>query len=169
MALCMSIGFGAINAFIAIYAQSHGIQNPGFYFMVQAIALLVSRTFVGRLADRVSRAAVIIPGIVVMAVALAMLPVADGFQIFSISAALYGIGFGAAQPASMALLFDRIRQEHRGLATGTYFMGFDLGVIIGAIALGFVTQEWGFAVMWSVTAVCAMLALAGFFLDRRKR
>lgn len=169
MALCMSIGFGAINAFIAIYAQSHRIQNPGFYFMVQAVALLVSRTFVGRLADRLSRAAVIIPGVILMAAALAMLPVADSFCVFSISAALYGIGFGAAQPASMALLFDRIRQEHRGLATGTYFMGFDLGVIIGAIALGLVTEKWGFGVMWSVTAVCAMLALAGFFLDRRNR
>ena len=128
MALCMGIGYGAINAFISIFAQSRGIQNPGFYFMVQAIALLVSRTFAGRLADRVGRAIVIIPGVILMAVALAMLPLAHGFPYFVISASLFGIGFGSAQPATMALLIDRIRPEQRGLATGTYFTGFDVGL-----------------------------------------
>jgi MFS family permease len=169
MALCMSIGFGAINAFIAIFAQSRGVQNPGFYFMVQAIALLVSRMFVGRLADRVSRAAVIIPGVILMAVALAMLPLTNGFQAFAISASLYGIGFGAAQPSSMALLFDRIRPEQRGLATSTYFMGFDVGVVIGTLLLGVVSLHWGFGVMWSISAACALLALVGILMDRHSR
>ncbi len=82
MALCMGIGYGAINAFISIFARSRGVQNPGFYFMIQAIALLVSRTFAGRLADRAGRTIVIIPGVILMAMALAMLPLAHGFPYF---------------------------------------------------------------------------------------
>ena len=166
MALCMGIAFGAVNAFISIFAQSRGIQNPGFYFMVQALALLVSRTFAGRFADRYSRVIVIVLGSVLMAAALAMLPLAQRFPDFAISASLFGIGFGSAQPATMALLIDRIRPEQRGLATGTYFTGFDAGFIIGSILMGLVSQHWGFSVMWLISAACTLLILAGIMSDR---
>ncbi len=165
-ALCMGVGFGTINAFIAIFAQSRGVQNPGFYFMVQAIALLISRTFAGRLADRYGRAVAIIPGIILMAAAVALLPSAYGFSSFIISASLFGLGFGSAQPATMALLIDRVRPEQRGLATSTYFTGFDVGISIGAILLGVVSQYSGFAVMWSISAACTLLGLAGLLADR---
>jgi MFS family permease len=167
IALCLGIGFGVINAFISIFAQSRGVQNPGFYFMVQAIALLGSRTFAGRLADRYGRAIVIIPGVILMVVALALLPLARGFPYFIISASLFGTGFGAAQPATMALLIDRVRPEQRGLATSTYFTGFDGGISIGAILLGVVSQHWGFGVMWLISAACTLFGLAGIMVDRR--
>ncbi|PKN66691.1 MAG: hypothetical protein CVU57_05440 [Deltaproteobacteria bacterium HGW-Deltaproteobacteria-15] len=168
MALCMGVGLGAVHSFIAIFATSRGIQNPGFYFMVQAVALLVSRTFAGRLADRHGRAIVIIPGCILMAAALAMLPLAHGFPCFIISASLFGIGFGSAQPTTMALLIDRIRPEQRGLATSTYFTGFDVGFIIGTVLLGAVSEHWGFAVMWPIAAACTLLCLAGIMADRRR-
>ncbi len=166
-ALCMGIGFGTITAFISIFAQSRGVQNPGFYFMVQAIALLVSRMFAGRLADQYGRAIAIIPGVILMAAALALLPLAHGFPYFVISASLFGIGFGSAQPATMALLIDRVRPEQRGLATGTYFTGFDAGISIGSILLGVVSQHCGFGVMWPISAVCTLLGLAGLVADSR--
>jgi MFS family permease len=166
MALCMGMGFGTLSAFISIFAQSRGLQNPGFYFMVQAIALLIARTFAGRLADRRGRAAAIIPGIILMAVALALLPLAYSFHDFAISASFFGFGFGMAQPATMALLIDRVRPEQRGLATGTYFSGFDAGISVGSILLGVVSQYWGFGVMWSISAACTLLGLAGLLADR---
>ena len=168
IALCMGMGFGTINAFISIFAQPRGVANPGFYFMVQATALLISRTFAGRLADRRGRAVVIVPGIILMAAALALLPLAHGFPHFVVSASLFGLGFGMAQPATMALLIDRVRPEQRGLATGTYFTGFDAGISIGALLLGLVNQHWGFGVMWPLTAVCTLLGLAGLLAVRRR-
>ena len=46
-AACLGIGFGPLGAFIAIYAQSRGIENPGIFFTAQAIALLLARAFSG--------------------------------------------------------------------------------------------------------------------------
>ena len=169
MAFCMGIGFGSINAFIAIFARSRGVQNPGFYFMVQAVALLVSRVFAGRLADRYGRAVAIIPGVLLMALAIVLLPLALGFPDFVISASLFGMGFGSVQPATMAWLIDRVRPEQRGLATSTYFMGFDGGISSGAILLGVVSQHWGFGVMWSISATCTLLGLTGVMVDHRQR
>jgi MFS family permease len=169
MALCMGMGFGTVNAFIAIFAQPRGVQNPGFFFMVQAVALLASRTFAGRLADRYGRATVIVPGLILMAAALAMLPPVHAFAYFVVSAFLFGLGFGAAQPAVMALLVDRVSSEQRGLATSTYFTGFDAGISIGSILLGLVSQRWGFGIMWPLAAACTLLGLAGLMADRRQR
>jgi MFS family permease len=166
-ACCMGIGFGTVQGFISIFAQSRGIQNPGFYFMAQAVALLLSRAFSGRLADRYGRLVVIVPGVVLMALALVLLPTAYGFASFILSAALFGIGYGSAQPASMALLIDRIRSEQRGVATGTYFTGFDSGFIIGTILMGVVNQHWGPGAMWSISALCTLLGLAGTLAYRR--
>ena len=166
MAFCMGIGLGSISAFIAIFSQSRGVENPGFYFMVQAIALLLSRTFTGRLADRAGRTFVIVPGVILMAAALSILPLLQGFHYFVISASLFGIGFGSAQPATMALLIDRVAPAQRGLATGTYFTGFDLGFIIGTMLMGVVCKHWGFGVMWSIAAAFTLLSLAGIFADR---
>lgn len=168
MALCMGIGFGPILAFIAIFAQERGIQNPGFYFMAQAAALLVSRLFTGRLADRFGRFTVIVPGVILMVIGLAILPLEGGLPLFIISASLFGLGFGSAQPASMALLFDRIRPEERGVATGTYFTGFDIGFIIGTLFMGVISRHWGYPAMWSISAACTQLTLAGILADRRR-
>jgi len=166
--LCMGMGLGAINAFIAIFAQPRGVANPGFYFMVQSVALLISRTFAGRISDRYGRVATIIPGIVLMTIALSILPVANGYYLFLITALLFGFGFGTAQPSVMALLIDRVNLDQRGLATSTYFIGFDLGLAMGAILLGLVSQRWGFGVMWPVAAALTLLSLAGLLLDRRR-
>jgi MFS family permease len=162
MALCMGMGFGAVSSFIAIFARLRGFHNPGFYFMIQAIALLFSRICAGRMADRYGRRVVIIPGLIFGAIALVLLPFAQGLPIFVVSASLFGFGFGAAQPATMALLIDRVRPEKRGLATGTYYTGFDAGVSIGSILLGAISQHLGFAVMWPLAAGCILLGLLGF-------
>lgn len=167
MALCMGMGFGTLSAFIAIFSQSRGLQNPGLYFMVQAIFLLISRTFAGRLADRKGRAAAILPGVILMAVGLALLPWARSLVGFVVSAALFGFGFGMAQPATMALLIDLVPPEKRGLATGTYFTGFDAGIAIGSILLGVASEHWGFGAMWSISAACTLLGLAGLLAVRR--
>ncbi len=166
--LCMGMGLGAVNAFIAIFSQPRGVANPGFYFMVQSVALFISRTFAGRLSDRYGRAATIIPGIILMTIALSILPVVHGYHLFLLTASLFGFGFGTAQPSVMALLIDRVHLDQRGLATSTYFIGFDLGLSIGAILLGLVSQRWGFGVMWPVAATLTLLGLAGLLLDRRR-
>ena len=158
-ALCLGLGFGPLNAFIAIFAQSRGVHNPGLYFTVQAVALLLARTFAGRLADRRGRAVAIVPGIILMALALGLLPLADDFPHFILSASLFGLGFGSAQPATMALLIDRVRSEQRGLAASTYFTGFDAGISAGAFLLGIVAERWGFGVMWLASAGCTLMGL----------
>jgi MFS family permease len=161
MAFCLGLGIGPVNTFLAIYAQSRGMGNPGLFFSVQAAALLLSRTFAGRVADRRGRAYVIVPGTIAAAFGVLLLPLATRPELFLLSAVLWGMGFGCAQPASMALLVDRVHGEERGLALSTYFMGFDIGIGLGAVGLGVVSQAFGWEVMWPLSAGFVLLGLLG--------
>jgi len=165
-ALCLGFGHGATMSFLSIFAESRGLGNPGFYFTVQAVALLISRAFCGQLADRYGRSFTIVPGMVAAAIALALLPMAHDLPLFMLSAALFGLGFGAAQPATMALLVDRVPARQRGLGMSTYFTGFDTGITLGSIMLGVVAQRWGFGVMWTLAGAGTLFGLLGILRAR---
>ncbi|MHB1133096.1 MAG: MFS transporter [Chloroflexota bacterium] len=164
--LCLGTGFGPVNSFIAIYASSHGIANPGLFFTVQALALIVSRPLAGRLADQRGRKAVLVPGVIMAALGIGILPLATDWPIFLLAAALYGAGFGASQPATMALIIDRVSAQERGMAMSTYFTGFDLGISISSYALGIVVEAWGFGPMWLIAAATTLLGLFGLLPGR---
>jgi MFS family permease len=168
VAFCLGLGIGPLNTFLSIFASGRGIDNPGFYFTVQAGALLLTRTFAGRLADKKGKGRVIVPGMIGAAVAIALLPLAYDLPHFFISAVLWRVGFGSAQPASPALLVDTTSQSQRGLALSTYFMGFDVGIGIGAIGLGFLSQTVGWEFMWPVSAACVPRGLLGVLWSRAK-
>ena len=167
-ALCLGLGFGPLGAFIAIFAQSRGIGNPGVYFTAQALALILARTLAGPIADRRGREFVMVPGILISALSIAILPFVDGLPLFLVAAALFGVGFGIAQPATMALLVDRVPSEKRGLAMSTYFLGFDLGIALGSIGLGFVSQLIGLDAIWFIAAACTLAGLGGLLVGRRQ-
>jgi len=167
-ALCFGMGFGPVGAFLAIFAQARGIANPGILFTVQALAVILSQLVAGRLADRRGRAFVMVPGTVILSLGLGMLLFAHGLTEFLVAAALYGFGQGSAQPASIALLFDRVRPEQRGLAMSTYYLGFDLGISLGSIGLGQVAQIFGLEAVWPIAAGCTLLGLFGLLAERNR-
>jgi MFS family permease len=160
-ALFLGMAQSSVTTFMAIFATSRGIENPGFYFTVQAVMLLISRTFSGRFADKYGRASAIIPGIIAMSLALVLLPLMHSILGFMVSAAFIGLGFGTAQPATMALLVDQVNSNQRGLGFATYSMGYDGGMFLGSVIFGVVSQVWGFNVMWPLVAACVLLGLFG--------
>ena len=164
--MCIGLGLGTVQTFVALFALPRGLPNPGVFFTVQAIGVLISRTFSGYVADRYGRASVLIPGILLMVIGLVLLPWAHSAQFFLCTAALYGIGYGSSMPTSMALLIDCVRPEQRGLASSTYWLGLDVGVAGGAMLMGLVSQHFGFGPMWIVAAGCTLLALAGLLKAR---
>jgi MFS family permease len=161
MAFCLGMGVGPILAFIAIFARHRGVDNPGLFFTVQALALMVSRTFTGRLSDRRGRVFVIVPGLISIAIGLLVLPFAHSLLHLMLSAAFIGFGFGSAQPATMALTVDLVSRDERGMAVATYYLGFDSGISTGAFAIGALASSFGFNAAWVISAACVLLGLFG--------
>jgi MFS family permease len=161
LAFCLGMAVGPVTAFIAIFARQRGVDNPGLFFTIEAIALMVSRTFSGRLSDRHGRAFVLVPGLIGIAAGLLLLPFTHNLFELLLAAAFIGLGFGSAQPATMALTVDLVSPDERGMAVSTYFLGFDSGISAGSFALGAIVTSFGFGVAWVVAAGCVLLGLLG--------
>jgi MFS family permease len=160
---CLMMTYGAVMAFLAIYAQSRG-ANPGIFFLLMAAVIALARGYAGRLSDRVGRSPVAAAGLVVAAAALAVLASGGGLAVLAAAGALYGLGLGTAQPAAMAWCTDLVTPDERGKALGTFYAAFELGIASGAIGFGAVLARSSFAVMFlsaaAVTLTGAALAVS---------
>ena len=151
IAVCMTMTFGVVVSFLPLFVQAHQLGNPGLFFTVYSIAVVVSRPFAGRLSDRFGRPAVIIPGMLLLAAAMTILAFSTS-QFGMLSAAvLQGFGFGGVQPSLMAQVVDRSTDHDRGPALATLMGAFDVGVGLSSIGLGLVLEATSF----SVTFLCA--------------
>jgi predicted MFS family arabinose efflux permease len=78
------------------------------------------------------------------------------------SAVLYGIGFGSAQPALQAATIRLARPDRRGVANASLLTATDLGIGLGAIMLGWVSQYMNYQVLFTVSAVSVAFSLLLF-------
>lgn len=165
-----AVTYGSIVSFLPLYAFSMKItDNPGVFFTVYAVVLIVARGFTGQAADRYGRGAVIAPGLLLVAVALWVLAVADSLALLLLVAVLYGLAFAAVQPAIMAMVVDRAAPHRRGAAMGTFSAAMDLGIGGGSIMWGVVAQTAGYHAMYVASGSVALLALAVFLVGMRGR
>jgi MFS family permease len=164
----VSLTYGSLVSFLSLFAQEQGITNPGIFFTVFAVTLILVRAFAGKLSDKKGRKVVILPGMILIVCGLLVLSTASALNIFLIAALLYGLGFGLVHPSLMALLVDSVSEEGRGAAMGTFTAAFDLGIGMGSIILGFVLQYFGFQVMYSLAGLIVLAGAVLLIADNRK-
>lgn len=164
----LSVAYGGITTFLPLYGASIQV-NSGTFFLVYALALTLARPIAGKLSDRLGEAYVIIPGLGVTVLSLVVLGFSENLFGVIAAAALYGIGFGSAQPALQAANLRLAPPDKRGVASASFMTAFDLGIGLGSIILGLVSQYTGYEVLFFVCAgsvfVSAMIFLT--FVMRR--
>jgi len=164
----MTVSYGGVTTFVPLFAPQVG-ADPGMFFLVYAVALTAVRPVAGRLADRLGEGAVIVPALAVTVAGLFVLYLAGGEAGVLVSAALYGFGFGAAQPALQAAALRIARPDRRGLATASFMIAFDLGIGIGSILLGWVSQFAGYPAVFASGGGFVAAALLVFAAWVRRR
>lgn len=172
IAMCMTMTFGSVVSFLPLFVQAHQLGNPGIFFTVYSIVVLASRPLAGRWSDRFGRAATIIPGMVLMSVAMIILAYTTSMSGLLWTAVLQGLGFGGVQPALMALVVDRSTLRDRGPALATLMGAFDVGFGLSAVGLGVILEHTNFTVMYLCAAGIALVgagAVAGATLWQRER
>lgn len=154
----LAVTIGGIMTFIPIYAATRGIENISIYFTVYALSLLFTRFFAGKLADYYGVSTVIIPGIITVIVSFVILAFATSLPVFLLSAVLYGIGYGSAQPTLNAVMIKLCPKERRGVGNSTFFTAMDIGSGGGAVIWGVISQNLGFT--WVYLACAASVAIS---------
>ena len=168
--MCMlALTYGSIVSFLPLFAMRRGLENPGLFFTVFAVALVLTRGPAGRVSDRYGRGTTIVPGLLLAAVGLGLLSTAASLTTFMVVAVVYGLAFALVQPALMALVVDRVVPERRGAAMGAFTGAMDLGIGAGAFLWGFVAQIAGFPAMYQWAGVAALVALGAFLVGSRRK
>ncbi|MBM7656313.1 MFS transporter [Neobacillus cucumis] len=161
------ISYGGITSFVPLFTQSIKV-NSGTFFMVYAATLVLSRPIAGKLSDRYGETFVIIPAKVMTIFALLVLCISTSLFGVIMSAIMYGIGFGSAQPALQAVIIRLVGPERAGVANASFSIGSDLGIGLGAMILGWVSQYTTYQVVFTVSAVSVVVSLIMFtFFSKR--
>ncbi len=156
--------FGAIEAFIALYAASLGIPawQIGVILGVQLVSIVFAKPLMGRVSDRVGRKQVIIPGLLVGAASVALLPFAPDFIGLSVLSLLFGIGFATVTSSTTALVADLTKDGRYGSSMGVLRTVMDVGQSIGPVLTGFMVGAAGYGSAFTLLA--AILAAAALML-----
>lgn len=155
----LALGMGSILSFMTLFGGARGIENIGLFFTVNAIFLIISRTLTGRLADRIGYNRVMMPSFILGIVGFFILAFSYELWQVLIAAAIYGIGYGSMMPILNAILVKACKPEHRGMANAVHFAAIDLGVGVGAILLGFISQIAGYVTFFLTLSAFALVAM----------
>jgi len=167
----ITLGSGTIIAFMPLYGEGFGIETGrvGVIITIIYASSLLLRAPAGRLSDRIGRTPVILSGLLISAVALAWISFAASFPWLVVAGIFFGLGMGLAIPASFALVADLSPVGERGLSMGTASSFLQLGVAVGATAMGGVAGAMGLGTMFKI---CALILVAGllliFYLTRQR-
>ncbi len=142
--------------------------NPmqvGILFGSYAVALLLATFPVAILTDRHGRRAVMLWGLVGLAVTTLVFAVSKQYWLLVLARFLQGVAGSATWLPGMALLADHFPTEARGKAMGTAFAAANLGVLIGPPLSGLLDQHVGPAAPFLLgTALVALDAAGRAFL-----
>jgi MFS family permease len=156
--------FGAIEAFLALFAAMLGIPawEIGIILGVQLVSIVFAKPLMGRVSDRIGRRRVILPGLLIGAASVVLLPFAPSFIGLSVLSLAFGIGFATVTSSTSALVADLTRDGRYGSSMGVLRTVMDVGQSIGPVLTGFMVGVAGYGSAFTLLA--AILVLAALML-----
>lgn len=156
------------EAFLLLAAQRVGMA------VALIPAILVSMNLVyaasaypfGRLADRVSRRALLLFGIGFLIAADLLLAMADDLTRVIAGSAIWGLHMGATQGLLSALIADAVPADLRGTAFGLYNLITGVALLVASVLAGGLWTGYGPGATFTVGAGFAAVAAIGLILKR---
>lgn len=169
----LAIPYGMTSSYIALFADKLGLQHgAGLFFTIQAVGLILSRLRSGKLVDMGKETQVIRNGIcfalvgilgeVLLQTMFEWNYMAGQITYFT-SAFVMGYGFGTLFPAFNTLFINMAPHTRRATANATYLTGWDLGIGLGMLTGGALSQIY-FPLCYAVGFILAIIALVYFII-----
>ena len=130
--------------------------------------MLISRPLTGKIADKFGIHISLIPSLVFFASNLVFLAYCTQTWQLLLIAAVNALGLGTAFSSLQALCMKVVPANRRGAGSSTFFIGLDLGDLIGPGIAGLIVQYFGYSEMFLASLVpLAICALSLYFWVRR--
>ncbi|BAY21463.1 general substrate transporter [Calothrix sp. NIES-2100] len=146
--------FGAVEAFLPLYALSVGIDKAavGLVFSSQVGVKVLARPLMGRISDRHGRKRQIILGLLLTSVSTFLFYQTKAVFLLILISAVFGLGIAIASAATSALVADLAPANSRGTALGIMSAIMDIGQASGPILLGILLMYTSYQISFSVVS-----------------
>jgi len=104
--------------------------------MVFTIASLLIRFVAGRASDKYGRVLILKISLVLLALSLLGIGMANSSFLLMAASVLYGVATGMLSPAANAWTIDLSDPDHRGKAMATMYIALEAGIGLGALLAG---------------------------------
>ncbi|HJF32169.1 MAG TPA: MFS transporter [Sporosarcina psychrophila] len=168
--LAVAFCYSSVLSFINFYAiEINLVETASFFFVIYAIAVLVSRPFTGRLMDVKGANYIMYPAFLIFGAGMLLLSSASsGFTLLA-AGALIGLGFGNMQSSTQAIAVKLTPTHRLGLATSTFFIALDAGLGFGPYLLGFIIPVTGYSTLYVIMGVLVLAtSVLYYFLHGKK-
>ena len=135
--------FGIILSIYPAFLNDNGMSDTDILmlYFVFGISRVASLALAGRLARRIG--ITLISATAAISAGLMISVVAESTAMFAASLLLMGFGFSVLFPLTLEIVLRRTRKAVSGKVIGAYETVFGIGMVIGPVIGGYVTQNFG--------------------------
>jgi len=168
--LLLAFCYSSVLSFISFYAIEIDLVNTAsFFFVVYAVAVLLSRPFSGPLMDRKGSNFIMYPAFIIFGIGLLLLSMTTNSFTLLAAGFLIGLGFGNMQSSSQAIAIKLTPPHRMGMATSTFFIMLDAGLGFGPYILGFIIPVTGYSTLYVILgALVIATSVLYYFLHGKK-
>ena len=158
-----SIVFGAMSTFIPLYTVREGFANAGIFLTIQAITVVIARFYLRKYVPSDGLWHHLFMMIVLTLLMVASVIVAFGPHIVSIfvyiSAIFIGITQALVYPTLTTYLSFVLPKIGRNMLLGLFIACADLGISLGGVLMGPISDTVGFKWMYILCALLVTIAM----------
>lgn len=162
--ILITLSYGMILSFSAMYSAEVGATNPGLFFTLLAVGLGAARAMSGKMIDggRLNSASMI--GIAILSVSFVMFSLFKVPAMYYLSALCIGLGYGVVYPALQTIFVNMATHQQRGTANSTFLTAFDAGVGLGMLLAGKIAEVSSLSTAFMVSAASCLIGLLYYVL-----
>lgn len=159
---------GIIVTFIPFALARPAAYLASIALLAQNVTAMGARWVAGRLGDRAGPGTLLTPGLALASLGvLLMAGIPDSVMVVA-GVALFGIGFGLAQNASLAVMYYRVPPARYPVVTSLWNAAYDGGMGAGAAAFGLVLPASGYRLGFALTAGLMITAVPLAWREHRQ-
>jgi MFS family permease len=160
--LITSLSYGGLLSFVALYGSEIGIENPSGFFLIYALGIITARFSAGKAVDREGPRKIIIICLSMLIIGFPLLALVRNPFGFYFSAVVLGFGHGVMWPTFQTMINNIVPPHRRGAANSTAFMAMDLGMGLGMIIAGYISQQLSISAAFLFCSAFCAIGLALF-------
>lgn len=163
--LLVSSCYSGVLSYINFYAKEINlVETASVFFLMYAVAILISRPFTGPLMDRKGENIIMYPAFILMALGLFTLSQVETATGLLLSAALLGLGYGNIQSVCQTIAIKSTDLARMGFATSTFFIFLDAGLGFGPYFLGLALNHIGYSQLYLYSAIASLAAIGLYYV-----